>query len=263
MFLLSKTECGTYGARLSFKAKSTGKREGSLNFVGDSDPGKADKEDEREKDRGIVRGQRSSTSPYPNLELGELRRNFVEPKIKDDHTGVLYPGDDQTGVRNPRTDRGFDKMGEASLSLNTKDNQGVGYYEDRSVNKDTACITDVVDAGERTKELVSEDVHRDMTQLCVQERGSLMTLGGGGRISKRERQTLSLHQAAGGDNDTGVVLLSVDGQVSDIPVRFLIDSGASECFISQSVVEANGLLVSKSPERLNVHLADGSARSSN
>ena len=65
------------------------------------------------------------------------------------------------------------------------------------------------------------------------------------------------------DNDTGVVLLSVDGQVSDIPLRFLIDSGASECFISQSVVEANGLLVSKSPERLKVHLADGSARSSN
>ena len=231
-----------------------------MNCVGVSDPGKADKEDEREKDRGIVRGQRSSTSPYPNIELGELRRNFVEP---NDQTGVLYPGDDQTGVRNPRTDRGFDKTGEASLSLNTKDSQGVGYYEDRSVNKDTACITDVVDAGERKTELVSEDVHRDMTQLCVQERGSLMTLGGGGRISKRERQTLSLHQAAGVDNDTGVVLLSVDGQVSDIPVRFLIDSGASECFISQSVVEANGLLVRKSPERLKVHLADGSARSSN
>ena len=59
------------------------------------------------------------------------------------------------------------------------------------------------------------------------------------------------------------MLLCVDDQVNDIQVRFLIDSGASECFISQRVVEANGLLMSKSQERLKIHLADGTARSSN
>ena len=41
MFLLSKTECGTLCARLSFEA--TGKREGSLNSVGVSDPSSTDR----------------------------------------------------------------------------------------------------------------------------------------------------------------------------------------------------------------------------
>ena len=41
MFLLSKTECGTLCTRLSFEA--TGKREGSLNNVGVSDPSSADR----------------------------------------------------------------------------------------------------------------------------------------------------------------------------------------------------------------------------
>ena len=50
------------------------------------------------------------------------------------------------------------------------------------------------------------------------------------------------------DNNTEVVLLCVDGRVNDIHVRFLIDIGASECFISEKLVEENGLLLSKSWE---------------
>ena len=44
MFLLSKTECGTLGPRLSFEA--TGKREGSLNSVGVSDPSSANRSED-------------------------------------------------------------------------------------------------------------------------------------------------------------------------------------------------------------------------
>ena len=46
-------------------------------------------------------------------------------------------------------------------------------------------------------------------------------------------------------DNTGVVLLCVDAYVNAIPMRILIDSGASECFISEELVEEKGLLLSK------------------
>ena len=269
MFLLSKTKCWTYGARLSFEAKSTGKQEGSLNYVGVSDPSKADNVEQ-------VAGAQMEKSINPDVERSTAQTESVDVDVElgvgAQTEEVLYSvdpntGDDQPGVQNPETDRGFDKTGEEqSLSLNTKDNQGVGYYEDRSVvKKDPAGITSVVDAGERKERLVSEDSIRDNDADVRRTNTERIPNYSWWRWTHldRERQTFSLHHGAGRDNDTGVVLLSVDGQISDIPVRFLIDSGASECFISQSVVEANGLLVSESPERLKIHLADGFARSSN
>ena len=47
------------------------------------------------------------------------------------------------------------------------------------------------------------------------------------------------------EENTRVVVLCVDGQVNDIQVRFLIDSGASECFMIETLVDDNNLLLSK------------------
>ena len=41
-----------------------------------------------------------------------------------------------------------------------------------------------------------------------------------------------------GPKDTRV-LLCVDGEVNGVQARFLIDSGASQCFISETLVENN------------------------
>ena len=111
-----------------------------MNSVGVSDPRKADNVEQ------VAGAQTESVNPDVELDVGaQTEEASVDPNKKDDQTGVRNPGDDQTGVRNPgndqtgvqypgRTDRGFDKTGKVqSLSLNTKDNQGVGYYEDRSV----------------------------------------------------------------------------------------------------------------------------------
>ena len=40
-------------------------------------------------------------------------------------------------------------------------------------------------------------------------------------------------------------------------VTFLIDSGASECFVSTEFVEANEFGTRKTTEKLKIHLADG------
>ena len=58
----------------------------------------------------------------------------------------------------------------------------------------------------------------------------------------------------------GSVLLCIAGFLNGIQVTFLIDSGASECFLSISFVEKNKIKTSKKKEKLKIQLADGTVR---
>ena len=51
--------------------------------------------------------------------------------------------------------------------------------------------------------------------------------------------------------------------MNGISVIFLIDSGASECFVGKTFAEKNGLKLTKTKEKLTIHLADGTVRVSN
>ena len=51
--------------------------------------------------------------------------------------------------------------------------------------------------------------------------------------------------------------------MNGISVIFLIDSGASECFVGKTFVEKNGIKLTKTKEKLTIHLADGTVRVSN
>ena len=57
-----------------------------------------------------------------------------------------------------------------------------------------------------------------------------------------------------------IVLLCISGTLEGIPVKYLIDSGASDCFVSTEFVAAHGLKATKTKEKLKIHLADGSVR---
>ena len=59
------------------------------------------------------------------------------------------------------------------------------------------------------------------------------------------------------------VLLCILGELNGIEVTFLIDSGASECFLSTTFVEKNKIKTRKIKEKLNIQLADGTVRVSN
>ena len=61
----------------------------------------------------------------------------------------------------------------------------------------------------------------------------------------------------------GSVLLCILGKVNGIEVTFLIDSGASECFLSATFVKTNKLKIVKAKEKLRIQLADGTIRVSN
>ena len=60
-----------------------------------------------------------------------------------------------------------------------------------------------------------------------------------------------------------VVLLCLAGTLEGFPVHYLIDSGASDCFISADFVREHGIKTSKTKEKLTIHLADGSVRVTN
>ena len=69
---------------------------------------------------------------------------------------------------------------------------------------------------------------------------------------------------SGGEIDSpGNVLLCILGKVEGIEVTFLIDSGASECFLSTTFVEQNKLKTANEKEKLRIQLADGTMRVSN
>ena len=59
------------------------------------------------------------------------------------------------------------------------------------------------------------------------------------------------------------VLLCILGELNGIEVTFLIDSGASECFLSTAFVEKNKIKTRKTKEKWNIQLADGTMRVSN
>ena len=43
-------------------------------------------------------------------------------------------------------------------------------------------------------------------------------------------------------------------------MKFLIDSGACECFVYTTLTEKNGLKLTKIKEKLKIHLVDGTVR---
>ena len=62
---------------------------------------------------------------------------------------------------------------------------------------------------------------------------------------------------------TRTVLLCLSGTLEGHSVTFLIDSGASDCFVSVDLVRELGLMKTRTKEKLKIHLADGSLRVSN
>ena len=57
-----------------------------------------------------------------------------------------------------------------------------------------------------------------------------------------------------------VYLLSIEGVFNGFPVKFLIDSGATDCFVSTAFVEDKGLVLNKRKDKVKINLADGTTR---
>ena len=56
------------------------------------------------------------------------------------------------------------------------------------------------------------------------------------------------------------ILLCIEGFFNGFSVKFLIDSGATDCFVSTAFVEEKGLDLNKRKEKIKINLADGTTR---
>ena len=56
------------------------------------------------------------------------------------------------------------------------------------------------------------------------------------------------------------ILLCIEGFFNGFPVKFLIDSGATDCFVSTAFVEEKGLDLNKRKDKVKINLADGTTR---
>ena len=54
--------------------------------------------------------------------------------------------------------------------------------------------------------------------------------------------------------------MSIEGFLNGFPVKFLIDSGATDCFVSTAFVEEKKLGLNKRKEKVKINLADGTTR---
>ena len=57
-----------------------------------------------------------------------------------------------------------------------------------------------------------------------------------------------------------IILLCISGTLEGFPMKFLVDSGASDCFVSTEFVREHGLKTVKTKEKVKIFLADGSVR---
>ena len=56
------------------------------------------------------------------------------------------------------------------------------------------------------------------------------------------------------------ILLCIEGCLNGYPVKFLVDSGATDCFVSTHFVKEKGLDMNKRQEKVKINLADGTTR---
>ena len=68
------------------------------------------------------------------------------------------------------------------------------------------------------------------------------------------------NDSAGEIETAECVLLCVEGCLNGYPVKFLIYSGATDCFVSAAFVEEKGLLQNKRKHKVKINLADWTTR---
>ena len=74
--------------------------------------------------------------------------------------------------------------------------------------------------------------------------------------SRKMKEEESAEEAVPAD----CILLCIEGFLNGFLVKFLIDSGATDCFVSTAFVEEKELLLNKRKEKVKINLADGTTR---
>ena len=81
-------------------------------------------------------------------------------------------------------------------------------------------------------------------------------------VSKETEPVKETNENSAADEEipADCILLCIEGFLNGFPVKFLIDSGATDCFVSTAFVEEKELELNKRKEKVKINLADGTTR---
>ena len=129
------------------------------------------------------------------------------------------------------------------------------------------AVNDILQTGSDIESRPNEDLVDALQLVCPQEStGKDVPDDGEASELRCDYIRKSVDEAELGEAEadvSGTQLLTLMGKLNGVPVKFLVDSGASGNFISEHLVNEHGLQVVKSHDKMQVHLADGSTRASN
>ena len=108
----------------------------------------------------------------------------------------------------------------------------------------------------------SGQVGQRSTEAAAEEKKKNKPVDSGELVSEETEpeKTMNENDAADEELSAGCILLCIEGFLNGFPVKFLIDSGATDCFVSTAFVEEKELGLNKRKEKVKINLADGTTR---
>ena len=120
-----------------------------------------------------------------------------------------------------------------------------------------------VDGGQKSAvQQESGQVGQRFTEAAAEEKKKNKPVDSGELVSEETEPEKTKNESDAADEEipAGYKLLSIEGFLNGFSVKFLIDSGATECFVSTTFVEKKELGLNKRKEKVKINLADGTTR---
>ena len=100
------------------------------------------------------------------------------------------------------------------------------------------------------------------TEAAADEKKKKKPVDSGELVSKEAEPVKETNDNSDAEEEilADCILLCIEGFLNGFPVKFLIDSGATDCFVSTAFVEEKELELNKRKEKVKINLADGTTR---
>ena len=100
------------------------------------------------------------------------------------------------------------------------------------------------------------------TEATADEKQKKKPVDSGELVSEDTKPVKETNESDPADEEipADCILLCIEGFLNGFPVKFLIDSGATDCFVSIAFVKERELDLNKRKEKVQINLADGTTR---
>ena len=100
------------------------------------------------------------------------------------------------------------------------------------------------------------------TEAAVVEKQKNEPVDTGEQVHEESEPVVKMDEIAPANKEilAECILLCIEGFFNGFPVKFLIDSGAIDCFVSTAFIDDKGFVLNKRKDKVTINLADGTTR---